>query len=165
MQTKTFTYSEGNQRNMGVKFLLLAVLGAGLALYMWLWADPVNLIVLIGGVFMALLGLIVFLKLLLVPNKENETALTISDEGITATTTPVAKAAGLIEWIDVIDIQLYERMLEIQVKDPEKYAARMKNFFVKDTFLKALKGTIKISVVETNASYEELKTLLQQYAR
>lgn len=163
MQTKTFTYNKGKQKNTGVKFLMLAILGAGLAIYMWLWADPINIIVLVGGVFLTLLGLVVFLKLTLAPRKENEIAISVSDQGITASTTPVAKAAGLIEWADITHVQLYERLLEIQVKDPEKYAARMTNFFVKDTFLKALKGTIKISVMETNATYEELKALLQQY--
>lgn len=163
MQTKTFNYSKGNQKNTGVKFLLLAVLGAGLALYMWLWADPVNITILVGGVFLTFMGLVVFLKLTLAPRKENETAITISDQGIIASTTPIAKAAGRIEWPDVARVQLYDRLLEIQVKDSEKYAARMTNFFVKDTFLKALKGTIKISFVETNATYEELKVLLQQY--
>ncbi len=163
MQTKSFIYSKGKQTNIALLFLMLAIVGAGVAFYMWFWADPLNLSVLVGGVFLSLLGLIVFLKLILAPSKENETAITISDKGITAGTTPVAKAAGLIEWTDITHIQLYQHLLEIQVKDPEKYAARMKRFFVRDTFLKSLNGTIKISIKETNASYDEVKKLLQQY--
>ncbi|HLT87900.1 MAG TPA: STM3941 family protein [Sphingobacterium sp.] len=160
---KTFTYSKGKQKDISLLFLGLGILGAAFALYTWFWADPINLMVLVGGAFLAMLGLVVFLKRVLTPTKENETAISISEKGITAITTPVAKAAGLIEWADITHIQLYERMLEIQLKAPEKYAARMRSFFVRDAFLNTLKGTIKISFLETNASYEELKVLLRKY--
>lgn len=164
MQTKTFTYSTGNQRNIGLKFLILAVVGAGLAVYMWLWADPINLTVLVGGVFLCLIGLVISIKLLLTSNKENQTAIAISDKGIIASTTPVAKAAGFIEWTDIVHIQLSEYLFVIKLKKPEKYATKMKSFFIRDTFLKTLQGSIKVSTAETNASNTELQALLQQYA-
>lgn len=164
MQITTFTYSKGNQRKTAMLFLGLSIIGALLALYMWLWADPVILMVLVGGTFMALLGLVVFLKLLYAPGKENEVAMNISEQGITASTAPVAKAAGLIEWHDVEDINLFTKELGLRLKNPDKYAGRMKNFFVRDTFLKSLKGTVRIPFTETNASSDELKALLLKYA-
>lgn len=163
MQTKTFTYSEDKQKKIGLLFLVLGVVGAVLALYMWLWANPVNLMVLVGGIFMALLGLGIFLKTMLAPNKENQPAITISDEGITASTTPVVYAAGLIEWEDIEKINLLTKSMEVKLKKPDKYAVRMKNFFVRDTFLKSLKGTFRISYMETNASYNEMAEILKQY--
>lgn len=163
MQTKTFTYSARNQRNTGLKFLILAVVGAGLAVYMWLWADPINLTVLVGGVFLCIMGLAASIKLMLAPNKENQTAIAISDKGLIANTTPVAKAAGLIEWIDIVHIQFSENLFIIKVKEPEKYATKMKSFFVRDTFVKTLRGSIKVSTAETNVSNTELQALLQQY--
>ena len=163
MQTKTFIYSKSNQRNIAFLFLGLGAIGAALALYMWLWADPILLSVLVGGIFLAILGIIIFLKLMFAPKKENETAITISKEGITATTTPVAKAAGLIEWNDIANINLLTKSLEVTLINPEKYAARMKNFFVRDTFMKSLKGTVRISFMETNASYNEIAEILKKY--
>lgn len=163
MQTKTFIYSKSNQRNIAFLFLGLGVLGAALALYMWLWANPILLKVLVGGAFLAVLGIIVFFKLMFAPKKESETAITVSDKGITATTTPVAKAAGLVEWADIEDIQLYTKLIELKLTNPEKYAARMKIFFVRDTFMKSLKGTVRISFMETNASYNEIAEILKQY--
>ncbi|MBX3253592.1 MAG: hypothetical protein KF862_05575 [Chitinophagaceae bacterium] len=165
MQAKTFIYNKRNQQKLAFLFLGLGILGAVLALYMWLWANPVLLSVLVGGVLMALLGIFVFLKLIFAPGKENETAITITNEGITADTTPVAKAARLIEWSDVGSIQLYTQLLELKIREPEKYAARMKSFFVRDAFLKSLKGTVRISLAETNATYNEMKEILSRYGQ
>ncbi|MCK0124510.1 hypothetical protein MWU76_08860 [Gelidibacter sp. F2691] len=165
MQTKTFTYSKNDQKKGALFFLGLSILGALLALYMWLWADPINLSVLVGGVFLTFLGLFFFLKLMIHPKKENEPALIISDAGIRATTSPVAKSTGLLEWRDVEYIQLFTRTLMVKVSRPEKYAARIKNFFVRDTFLKSLKGTVEISFAATNATHSELRKYLEPYAR
>lgn len=165
MQTKTFTYSKNDQKKGALFFLGLGILGAMLALYMWLWADPVNLSVLVGGVFLTFLGLFFFLKLIIHPKKENETAVVISDAGIRATTSPVAKSTGLLEWRDVEYIQLFARTLMVKVSRPEKYAARIKNFLVRDTFLKSLNGTVEISFVGTNATHNELRKYLEPYAR
>lgn len=161
---KTFSYSKGKQKQIALQFLGLGALGAAMALYMWLWADPIILTVLVGGVFLAVLGLVAFFKLQFAPKKEHETAIQISDEGIRASNAPVAKAAGLIAWADVENIYLSTKLIDVKLKNPEKYAARMKSFFVRDTFLKSLKGTVRISHMETNATYDELTEILTEYA-
>lgn len=165
MQTKTFTYNKSNQRMIALLFLGLGLLGTALALYMWLCADPILLTVFVGGILLAILGIIVFIKLMLAPKKENEIVIAISKEGITAHTTPVAKAAGLIQWEDIESINLLTKSIEVKLKNPEKYAARMKNFFVRDTFLKPLKGTVKISYMETHATYDELREILAEHTQ
>lgn len=163
MDTKVFTYHKRSQKNIGLLFLGVGFLGMLLILYVWLWADSVSLRILVGGVFLAFLGIIGFLKLVLIPKKENEMAIVISDSGIKSTTTPIAKAAEWIEWTDVEYVQVYNHILEIKIKQPEKYAIRMKNFFVRDTFLKGLNGIVKVSLVETNATRNELLKILELY--
>lgn len=163
--TKTFTYNNRNQRRIAFLFLVLSIAGAAIALYMWLWADPVLLTVLTGGLFLFSLGVILFIKLMAAPKKENETALGISDEGVVGTTSPVARAAGLIEWDDIEQIRLYTRMLEIGLRNPQKYAGRMSSFFVRDTFLKALKGCVRIPFAETNATAAELLDILESHTQ
>lgn len=165
MKTKIFLYSKNNQQKIALLFLGLAVAGAAMALYMWLWTDRIRIKTMVGGIFLTILGLVFFLKWAFAPKRENETAVVISDEGITANTTPIAKGAGLIEWADIEAIQLYTRLLEIRVSNPDKYAGRMKSFFVRDTFLKAVKGTVKISLTETNATYNEVLDILEPYAQ
>ncbi|WP_433903495.1 STM3941 family protein [Sphingobacterium puteale] len=163
MQAKIFTYSKVNQRKIALLFLASGILGAVVSMYLCLWADSILLAVLVCGIFLTVLGIVAFLKLILAPKKENEAAIIIASEGITARTTPVAKAAGLIEWEDVESIKLYSRLLAMKIKNPKKYAARMTIFFVRDTFLKSWQGTIRISFVETNATYEELIDILSKY--
>ncbi|SEK40427.1 hypothetical protein SAMN05661044_00162 [Olivibacter domesticus] len=164
MRKKTFSYSKSKQKQMALQFLGLGALGAVMALYMWLWADPIILAVLVGGIFLAVLGIVVFFKLQFAPKKEHETAIHISDEGIRANTSPIAKAASLIAWEDVENIYFSTKLIDVKLKNPEKYAARMKSFFVRDTFLKSLKGTVRISYIETNATYDELTATLTEYA-
>lgn len=164
MNSKTFKYSKKKQKNFAWLFLGISIVGLLTALYMWKWANPVNIKVLVTGVFLVILGLGVFLKYRLAPKKEDEIAITISDEGITALTTPVAKAAGLIEWTDMEDILIYNNILKIAVSRPDKYAARMKNIFVRDTFRKTLQGAIPISRMETTATENELLQALKPHA-
>ena len=164
METKIFTYSKVNQKKIAFRFLVLAVLGASLALYTWMWSNTLNLTILIGGIFLSILGIGAFIKLIFAPTKENQLALKISKDGIVATTSPVARGAGLIEWCDIEDLRLATGMLEVKTKNPGKYAERMNNFFIKDTFLKSLKGTIRISLVETNVDSDELRQVLSEYS-
>lgn len=161
MQPEIITYSKRSRRNMAFLFLLMAIAGAALALYMWRWADPVLVPVLVGGIFLGVFGIALFIKLIAAPRQENAVAITISREGIAGVTTPVARAAGLIEWDDIEQIRVYTRMLEISLKDPAKYAGRMTSFFVKDAFLKTLKGRIRIPIAETNATAAELLDVLE----
>lgn len=163
--TKTFTYNKRNQRRIAFPFLVLSIAGAAIALYMWLWAAPLLLTVLTGGIFLFALGLIIFIKLMAAPKKENETALGISAEGVVGTTSPVARAAGLIEWDDIEHIRVYTRMLKIGLRNPQKYAGRMSRFFVRDTFLKALKGCIQIPFAETKATAAELLDILEAHTQ
>lgn len=165
MQTITFTYNKTNQLRIAFLLLAIGLLGAVVALYMWLWAKTIIINILVGGIVLALLCVGFFLKLILAPKKEGDPAITISADGIMGDTTPVAKAAGLINWNDIDGISVFKHEIEIKVKDPEKYAARMKNFFVRDTFLKSLKGTVKISTMETNATYSELMEVLSEYTQ
>ena len=102
MQTKTFICSKSNQRNIAFLFLGLGVLGAALALYLRLWAYSAKSA--FGSPLLAVPGIIVFFKLMFAPKKENETAITVSDKGITATTTSIAKVAGPVEWAYIEDI-------------------------------------------------------------
>ncbi len=162
---KTFTYNKPNQRKIAFLFLVLAIAGAALALYMWLWADRLLLTVLTGGVFLFVLGTIIFIKLIVAPKKEDEPSLTISGEGIIGITAPVARAAGLIEWDDIEHIRVYTRMLEIGLRNPQKYAGRMSCFFVRDTFLKASKGCIRVPFAQTNATAAELLDILESHTQ
>ena len=161
MAQTTFTYSKTKEKKQGLIFLAVAIIGAVLALYMWLYANPILLQVLVGGVFLFLIGIAFFLKPIFAPQSENKVAITISEMGITATTTPIVKAAGLILWEDIEEIMLSASNIELTLKHPDKYAKRMHNFFVRDSFLKSLKGRILISYLETNASYPVLKNLLE----
>lgn len=165
MEQLIFVYNRSKLIKIAWRLLGLGTVGAGIALYMWLLADPVNLLALVGGVFLALLGIFVFIKIMFVGVKKDEKALFMSMAGIQATTTPVAKAAGLIVWDDIESIAITPQFLDIKVKDVSKYAERMNSFFVRDTFLKMLKGSIRISIMEVDATYNDLFEGLQTYTR
>ena len=157
-------YSQSKQRQIGWFFLLLAFLGITVAAYQWFFADPIFLAIVVGGAVLGIIGTIMFLKLLIAPRRNDEIAIRIGDSGILATTSPIAKGVGLIEWRDVIDIQILKRELIIWVSDPKKYAARIKNFFVRDTYLKTNKGVIRISFVEVDVTHEQLSDWVSQFS-
>ena len=165
MQIVRFTYSASKQQKTAQLFLLLAFISIAVALYMWLLADLIILSVLVAAVLLAVLGLAVFLRLQFGPSKQSLIALCISDNGIEASTTPVAKAAGLILWADMEDVLLSPTVIDIKMKDPQKYADRMGNFFVRDSFLKSLNGWISIPYTQTDATYTELKLILETAPR
>lgn len=163
METVRLCYSENKQKKLAYLFLGMAIIGAACAVYMWFYANPVLLSVLVGGVVLSVLGLAMFIRLEFTPKRDGEIAIQFSPDGITAQTTPVAKAAGLIEWQDIVDIRIYERELAVLVRDPRKYAGRMKNFFVKDTFLKANKGQIRISIIEVDTTAADIGRVVDDY--
>ncbi|MVZ67684.1 hypothetical protein GQF61_17735 [Sphingobacterium sp. DK4209] len=115
------------------------------------------------SVFITLLGIGAFLKLSIAPKKATDIAIAINRQGITGNTTPIARAAGLIEWKDIVDYQIEQGRLLVVLVDPQKYADRMKNFFVRDTFMKGQKGIITISFAETDSTYEEIAKYMIHY--
>ena len=97
--------------------------------------------------------------------KSDEIALSIGANGITGNTTPIAKAAGLIEWNDIVNIYNEGKYVDLEIRDPQKYADRMKNFFVRDTFMKTMKGFIRISIAEIDVTNQEIDQTIRKYQR
>lgn len=164
MDQVAFNFSPSKQRQIGWFFLFLAILGITVAAYQWFFADPSYLMVVVGGVVLGVIGIIMFVKLLVAPRRNDEMAIRIDNKGILATTSPIAKGAGLIAWRDITDIQIHKRELVIWVSDPKMYAARIKNFFVRDTFLKTNKGVIRVSFIEVDVTPEQLSEWISQYS-
>ncbi len=165
MELTNFKYSQKKLNNMAMIFLLLGIAGLGFAYYKW-FVDTNSYAVSMGkygSIFIALLGFGAFTYMKLFGKKSDEIALSIGTNGITSNTTPVAKAAELIEWDDLLDINFNGNFLDIYVKDPQKYADRMKSFFVRDTYLKAMKGVIRISIAEVDGSPEEMSKAISKY--
>ncbi|SDD27262.1 STM3941 family protein [Niabella drilacis] len=163
MNEINFYYSKKKQTRLAVLFLLIALLGTAIAVYYFFFANHIVSAVTYGGIVLAILSLLIFFRLLTAPEAENEVAISINEKGIAGFTTPVIKSAGLIDWHDIASINVYDGMLEMAVHNPGKYAARMKNFFVRDSFLKTLKGTLKVSLVEVSAAKEEIMNAIEKY--
>lgn len=160
MDTIEIKYGKGGQNKMANMFLLLGVLGIAMVIFIWFIETRVWLVGRVVSIFVSLLGIGGWLKLKLAPKNPDETAIRISTEGIEAQTTPIAKAAGFIHSEDIADIFLNKNYMEIQVSDPDKYAARMKNFFVRDAFIKAKNGIIPISIAEVDVTEEEMRSYI-----
>ncbi|WKK60292.1 MULTISPECIES: STM3941 family protein [unclassified Sphingobacterium] len=156
-------YSVKKQKNMALLFLLIGIAGLAIGYYVFILNTAGYTMGKVASVFLILLGFGVFLKLFLAPKKATDAAISFSKSGIQGNTTPVAKAAGLIEWSDIADYQIDERYIHVAIKDPEKYAQRMKNFFVRDTFMKGQKGALAISIAEVDATNDEIARYFYQY--
>ncbi|MBV2225407.1 MULTISPECIES: STM3941 family protein [Sphingobacterium] len=165
MELTNFKYNQKKLNNMAMIFLLLGIAGLGFAYYKW-FVDTSSYVVSMGkygSIFIAILGFGAFTYMKLFGKKADEIALSIGTNGITSNTTPIAKAAELIEWDDLVDINFHGNYLDIHVKDPKKYADRMNNFFVRDTYLKGMKGVIRISIAEVDGSPEEMSAAIGKY--
>jgi len=163
MENVSFRYSESGQKRVALYFLSLAIIGALAAYYMAFWSELIFLGVVVGGVFLAIIGMILFVKLYFFPKNNKRTALEVSEIGIRAFTTPVAKAVDWMIWEDVEDIRFARNMMHVALKDPEKYASRIKNFFVRDTFRKSMNGTVGVSLSEVDTTVEEIRQLVERY--
>lgn len=91
--------------------------------------------------------------------------LRIDDRGITDNTS--SSAAGLIEWQDIVGLERVtiasNKMIMVQVRNPEKYIARGKNSFVRRAMKmnNKLYGTpITIISSSLKISYKKLEELL-----
>ncbi|WP_156306663.1 STM3941 family protein [Sphingobacterium endophyticum] len=163
METKNFFYGKEKMNALAIKFLLLGIAGLIGIYYIWFVEERIYLIGRVVVVFLALLGIGAFIYLKLFGKKPNEIALSISPQGIKSNTTPVLNAADLIEWTDITNVFYVGNTIDIEVIDPNKYADRMKNFFVRDTYMKAMKGIFRISLNEVNAPEKELAETLNPY--
>ena len=165
MELTNFKYNQKKLNKMATIFLLLGIAGLGFAYYKW-FVDTSSYVVSMGkygSIFIALLGFGAFTYMKLFGKKGDEIALSIGTNGITSNTTPIANAAELIEWRDLVDVNFNGNYLDIHVKDPQKYADRMKSFFVRDTYLKGMKGVIRISIAEVDGSPEEISRAIAKY--
>ncbi|MCT1526348.1 STM3941 family protein [Sphingobacterium hotanense] len=163
MNEVTIPYSAKKQKNMALLFLLIGIAGLAIGYYIFFLETRVYLIGRVVSIFLILLGFGGFLKLILAPKKATDAAITFSKLGIQGNTTPVAKAAGLIEWSDIAEYQIDDRYIHIALKNPEKYAERMKSFFVRDTFMKGQKGALAISIAEVDATEGEIARYVYQF--
>jgi len=79
----------------------------------------------LSSVFILIIGFLV-IKMLL-DLKDTSALLILQPEGITSKTTPVSKAAGLIQWKDIIDMDINkmggDTLITLVVKNPEPYMA------------------------------------------
>ncbi|MGJ1203482.1 STM3941 family protein [Sphingobacterium lactis] len=163
MESFEFKYGKGQQQKIALFFLVIGIVGLVFIYYVYFVDTRALIMWKVTSVFLALLGFGAFLKLILAPKDPNEVALRIDAQGITGKTTPVAKAAGLIDWEDITHIDHSGNMMFVQVINPEKYAQRMKNFFVKDTFMKTNKGYINFSLMELNATEAEIHSAITKF--
>ncbi|WFB62346.1 hypothetical protein PZ892_11740 [Sphingobacterium sp. WM] len=165
METTNFKYSQKKLNKMAFYFLIIGVLGAGFVYYSWFIKTEGLVFGRYSSIFLALLGFGAFIYMKLFGKKPDEIALSIGTYGITSNTTPVAKAAELIEWNDIVNIYNEGKFIDIEIRDPQKYAERMKNFFVKDTFMKTMKGFIRISIAEVEVTNQEIDQAISKYQR
>ena len=165
MNTINFKYSEKKRGSMAMKFLLIGIAGIVATYYIWFLADREFLMGKVASIFLALLGIGSFIYMKFTGNKSEVTALSIGPDGIKGDTTPIAKAAGLIEWTDITNLHFLGNQLDIEVQNPQKFADRMSNFFVRDTYLKTMKGIIRISLSEIDYTEKELADALSKYAQ
>ena len=156
MQQTTFYYGKGAQNKTALLFLAMGILGllfAYLSFFVqtetiWIWRR-------VASVCLILLGFGVFLYLKMKPKRTDEPALIITEKGIEGKTTAPAKAAGLIEWNDIEDLEVGKGGIRIYLKDREKYLQRMNTFMAKEGFKTAQK-TIIISTMEIKGNPEDI---------
>lgn len=165
METTNFNYSEEKLKKIAFYFLIIGLVGVGFVYYSWFIKTEGLVFGRYSSIFIALLGFGAFIYMKLFGKKSDEIALSIGANGITGNTTPTAKAAGLIEWNDIVNIYNEGKYVDLEIRDPQKYADRMKNFFVRDTFMKTMKGFIRISIAEIDVTNQEIDQTIRKYQR
>lgn len=164
MQETKFYYGKGAQMKTSFTFLAMGIFGLLFAYYsFFMETEVIYLWRRVASIFLILAGFGGFLYLMVKPKKTGEVALTINEKGIEGKTTAPSKAAGVIEWTDIEDIQVGNRGMRIYLLDTEKYRQRMDTFMAKDGF-KAVQGTIMISLMEVDASREQVEQAIAQYS-
>lgn len=163
METTTIKYGAGGQRKTALLFLGIGVIGLAFVYYSWFMKNDGVIFGRYTSIFITLLGFGAFLKLTIWPKKADAAALIISQQGISSFTTPIARAIGLVAWDDIQFIHLEKNILHIILHDPKKYSGKIKNFFVRDTFLKTKEGAIPVSILEIDSTAPELTDILRKY--
>jgi hypothetical protein len=85
------------------------------------------------GVVISSIAIVILAIVLIKANlaqKDTSPMITLSTEGITSRTTPMSKAAGLIRWSDITDININEMtgdtLVSLSVKNADHYMAAMR---------------------------------------
>ncbi|MVZ60466.1 STM3941 family protein [Sphingobacterium humi] len=163
MNELKITYSHKKQQQLANIFLILLILGLGFIYYAYFIKTTGLLMGRVSSIFVAVIGLVGFLKMKIAPKKSDEIAIRIDANGIEGKTSMIAKAAGRIDWHDIGDFYVDPKNLTLELKNPQKYADRMQNFFVRDTFLKGKKGVLDIPLGETEPNIDEIHSILSHY--
>jgi hypothetical protein len=89
------------------------------------------------GVVISSIAIVILAIVLIKANlaqKDTSPMITLSTEGITSRTTPMSKAAGLIRWSDITDININEMtgdtLVSLSVKNADHYMAAMRKNFL-----------------------------------
>jgi len=102
---------------------------------------------------LVLISLFMVVKLATALGSKDQTAVLLNEQGITAFTTPVSKAVGLVAWTDIADIRLTKEQagtcIAIFPREQEKFEMRIRNRIVRDAF-KATRAVIKIGAGEVD---------------
>lgn len=163
MNETKFYYGKAAQNKTAFMFLGLGILGILFAYYsFFMQTEVIYLWRRVASVFLILLGFGAFLYLKLKPKRADETALIVNEKGIEGKTTAPAKAAGLIEWADIENLEAGAGGMRIYLRDKEKYQQRMNTFMAKEGFKTAQK-TILISTMEINATAEEIREAVRPF--
>lgn len=163
MNETKFYYGKVAQNKIAFLFLALGIFGILFAYYeFFIVTDVIWPARRVISIFLIVLGFGAFIYLMMKPKKSGEIALIINNNGIEGKTTAPAKAAGLIEWSDIEDLQIGKGAIRIFLHDKQKYLQRMNSFMAKEGF-KGAQQTIFISIMEINATSDEIMTAMQQY--
>ena len=125
----------------------------------------------ISGVF-GLILIIVIIRMLL-SLKQSAPLLVLSNDGIISKTTPVSKAAGLIPWKDIIDVELqkvgWDMLIVLTVERADHYMPfiRKKLSSIALTDVHDTNGNLQIFITasELDIDAKELLTNIQNYRR
>jgi hypothetical protein len=125
----------------------------------------------ITGVF-GLILIIVIVRMLMSLN-QSAPLLTLSNDGITSKTTPVSKAAGLILWKDIIDIDLqkvgWDMLIMLTVDRADYYVPiikkKLSSMAVSDA--QDANGNLQIFITASELDIEanELITIIKDYRK
>lgn len=139
-------------------FVLLLLLGSILTAQQLFFAGQTSFWFLIPGIALTLLCLWELIMILRAPKSTGQPAIRFSQKGIESNTIKVAASVGLIEWTDIDDALFEKNYLFIRVKDPQKYASRISNIFIRSYF-KLSKGHVGISFANTDVTREKMDQL------
>ncbi len=120
-------------KNLFIKTTALCIVLAIVAAYSLGIFDQVLKIKLAAGSCVLLVIMLVMLIGALLRLKDRSALVTLNAKGISGTTTPLSKAFGEIEWLDVIDIQLRkvsgDTLVAFVIQNHPKYEGRLSKSF------------------------------------